>query len=407
MSVDTLVEGKAKALKAAADEMRKIAEKSDGVITGDDAVRFDELRREIEDGSEQVKALEAAGRLTNVLDMPAGVVPQNVEPQKAQRKSFAEQLLGDRAEFKGFSGSRMATLSPAEFKTLVGHTTSGGQNLIATERNEGVLLPQRQLLIRDLFTQVRATSNNGEFFNQTTRTNNAGFVSDEVTSPAKPESAVAYELKTWTARTIAHWIPVTKNMLSDYAEMEGLINVDLIYGLNYQEDLALLWGAGTGNEIDGIIAATGTQAHTRVAGDSLADTVRRMVTKSYASAGVRPEFCGMTPETFEGLELAKSTTGEYLYVTVGGRVWGLTIVESPVFEDPANAGSHYILVGNGTLGARIHDLESENVEVGVQDKQFVQNTRTLLAEKRLGFSHRIPGSFVYCNNTEDGNGYIS
>jgi HK97 family phage major capsid protein len=406
MSVDTLVEGKAKALKAAADEMRKIAEKFDGVITGDDAVRFDELRHEIEEGSEQVKALEAAGRLTNVLDMPAAVVPHNTEPQPV-RKSMAEQILGNRAEFKGFDGRHMATMSPADFKTLVGHTTSGGQNLIPTERNEGVLLPQRQLLIRDVFTQVSASSNNGEYFSQTVRTNNADFVSDEVTSPAKPESAVTYELKTWTARTLAHWIPVTKNMLNDYSEMEGLLTVDGIYGLNYAEDLALLWGAGTGNEIDGIIAATGTTAHTRVAGDSIADTVRRMITKSFAGGGVRPEFVGMTPETFEGLELAKATGGEYLYVTVNGRVWGLTIVESPAFEDPANAGSHYLLVGNGTLGARIHDLEAENVEVGVIDKQFVQNTRTLLFEKRLGFSHRIPGSFIYCNNTEDGNGYIS
>jgi HK97 family phage major capsid protein len=407
MSVDTLVEGKAKALKAAADEMRKIAEKADGIITGDDAVRFNELRQEIEDGIEQVKALEASGRLTNVLDMPAATVPHNTDPDAKQRKSFAEQILGNRAEFKSFDGRHVASMRPEDFKTLVGHTTSGGQYLIATERNEGVLMPQRQLLIRDLFTQVRATSNNGEFFNQTARTNNADFVSDEVTTPNKPESAVTYELKTWTARTIAHWIPVTKNMLNDYAEMESLINVDLIYGLNYKEDEELLWGAGTGNEIDGIIAATGTQSHTRVSGDSLADTVRRMITKSYVSGGVRPEFCGMTPETFEGLELAKATTGEYLYVMVNGRVWGLTICESPAFEDPANAGSHYILVGNGTLGARIHDLEDENVEVGVIDKQFVQNTRTLLAEKRLGFSHRIPASFVYCNNTEDGNGYIS
>ena len=409
MPVDTLVDKGAKALKAAADEMQKIAAKYDGsIITGDDAVRFKELATEIESQREQVDALKEAGRLIEVLDAPAAAVQHPVEQAK-NRVPFSEQILGKRAEFKGidWSMSRTATLTPADFKTLVGHTTSGGQNLIPTERNEGVLMPQRQLLVRDLFTQVSATSNNGEYFSQSARTNNADFVSDEVTSPAKPESAVTYEPKTWTARTIAHWLPVTKNMLNDYAELQSMLDVDLIYGINYKEDLALLWGSGSGNEIDGIIAATGTQAHTRVSGDSLADTIRRMITKSFNSSGLRPEFAGMTPETFEALELQKTTDGAYMYVVVNGRVWGLTIAESPAFEDPDNAGSHYVLVGNGTMGARIHDLETENVEVGFIDKQFVQNTRTLLAEKRLGFSHRVPASFVYCNNTEDGNGYIS
>jgi len=409
--MDTLVEKGAKALKAAADEMREIAAKYDGsCISGDDAVRFKELSEAMAEHSEQVKALERAGVLTDVLVAPAAVIPHNTEPTTPTHKGFAEQILGSRAEFKGIDWSmrgRTATLTPSDFKTLVGHTTSGGQYLIPTERNEGMVLPQRQLLIRDLFTQVQATSNNGEFFNQTVRTNNADFVSDEVDTPDKPESAVTYELKTWTARTIAHWIPVTKNMLNDYAELQALLEVDLIYGLNYKEDEALMWGAGTGNEIDGVIAATGTQSHTRVSGDTIFDTIRRMVTKSYNSALVRPEFVVVTPETLEGMELSKDSNNNYLYVVQNGRAWGLTIVESPVMEDPDNAGSHYMLVGNGTIGARIHDLESENVEVGFIDKQFIQNTRTLLAEKRLGFSIRRAGSFVYCNNTEDGDGYIS
>jgi hypothetical protein len=56
-----------------------------------------------------------------------------------------------------------------------------------------------------------------EYYEQTTFTNAAAETAESAT---KPEGALAWTLRTSTARDIAHWIPMTKQSIRDNAFLE-------------------------------------------------------------------------------------------------------------------------------------------------------------------------------------------
>ena len=397
-------EADAKAMSALVKDMEAIKAKyPDTVITGDDAEKFNGYVAELSEFKAQAESFGLADDLKALLDQPIAPVVHNTEAPREAR-SLTEQILGKREDFRGLE---TGVAYEATLKTLVGPTTSGGGYGVEHDRAEGVLYPMVPLTARQLFTVGTTSSHAVEYFRQSARTNNASGVSEEITDSAstnvKPENAVTFELVTDTVKTIATTIPVTKNIMNDFGQLSTILDNDLMYSLEIEEELQLLHGAG-GNDLQGVIAATGTQSHTRVSGDSIADTIRRMSTKSFLGSYVRPEWVVVSPQTLEGIEIAKaSTAGTYLYMVVNGRIWGLAVYESPSMD---TGTAHKLLVGN-SRDAVIWDREAANVEVGFVDKQFAQNYRTLLAEKRLAFGIKRPASYVYASITEDGSGYIS
>lgn len=406
----------AKRAKRLAEDIQKFStEKADpdtGLLKGDDIAEFKAMATELEQVRDQMEAAGLAKDILSTVTAPVEPVVHNAEAEKV-KKSLTEQLLGPRSEWKGIDANSRwsASATVPNLKTVFGHT-AGGVLVEPDFTGQVEPLGQRTLTIADVFGQGTTGSDLVQFVRQTTRTNNADWVSEAgnlTGNVTKPESAAAYELVSEAVGVVAHWIPVTNQMLADYGQTQSLIETDLLYGLGYVKDRDLLWGSGSNNEITGLMNTTNVQAHTRVATDTVVDTIRRMITKSYTGSaeGYVPDFCGMSPIVKEAIDLNKETTNAYIVMMINGRVWGLPVVESPAFEDPSNAGDQYIVVGCGKLGAMIWEREQANVTVGLVDKQFIQNTKTLLAEERLAFGVKRPYGFVYTKIEEDANGFIS
>jgi hypothetical protein len=58
--------------------------------------------------------------------------------------------------------------------------------------------------------------------------------------------------------------------------------------------------------------------------------------------------------------------------------------------------SHYGALVYASVGATWYTKETDNVEIGLINAQFIQNAYTLLAEGRNALAVRFPDAFCYC-----------
>ena len=82
--------------------------------------------------------------------------------------------------------------------TLTGGAASAG-GLDVPARDATAMMPRRRMTIRDMLNVIQVESGTVEYAQQTDRTNNAGTVAE---GTAKPESGMAWELKTTSAKVM-------------------------------------------------------------------------------------------------------------------------------------------------------------------------------------------------------------
>jgi len=78
----------------------------------------------------------------------------------------------------------------------------------------------------------------------------------------------------------------------------------------------------------------------------------------------------------------------------GSRIWGLRAVES-IGARSRSDGRRELIVGDWQMGAQLLDRMDLTVMVGLIDKQFVQNMRTILAEERIALPVYAPAAFAH------------
>ncbi|AET90674.1 HK97 family phage major capsid protein [Burkholderia sp. YI23] len=263
---------------------------------------------------------------------------------------------------------------------------------IAPDRQAGVQGPAlRQFVVRDLIMPGRTASNAIEYVQESGFTNSAAPVAE---GAQKPQSDLSFELKTTTVKTIAHWFRASKQVLADVPLLQSYINGRAIYGLKYVEEAQLLSGDGTGQNILGLIPqATAFDDDRRVTGDTRIDTLRHAILQvrlaEYRATGIV-----LNPVDWEGIELQKDSTGQYIWVNVqdGGqqRMWKLPVVDTTAIAEGE------FLVGAFDLAAQVFDREDAAVEVSTEDADnFTKNMVTIRAEERLAMAVYRPESFVH------------
>ncbi|MGD1323519.1 phage major capsid protein [Pandoraea pnomenusa] len=310
-------------------------------------------------------------------------------------KSIGE-LMTESEDFKSFAqkGRGTARLNLKAVSNITSATSGqGGVGVaISPDRLAGVQGPAlRQFVVRDLIMPGRTASNAIEYVQESGFTNSAAPVAE---GTAKPQSDLSFELKTTTVKTIAHWFRASKQVLADVPLLQSYINGRAIYGLKYVEEAQLLSGDGTGQNILGLIPqATAFDAARRVTGDTKIDTLRHAILQvrlaEYRATGIV-----LNPVDWEGIELQKDSTGQYIWVNVqdGGqqRMWKLPVVDTTAIAEGE------FLVGAFDLAAQVFDREDAAVEVSTEDADnFTKNMVTIRAEERLAMAVYRPESFVH------------
>jgi HK97 family phage major capsid protein len=303
------------------------------------------------------------------------------------------------------------------------YTARGGQftaPAFGHTDNHGIVQPaRRSQRVRDLLQVGTTTANLIEFIRVTGFTNGAAPVSqradgsgnwvDDFTGSGtqfmlKPESDLEFTPDSTPVRLLAHTIRAHRTVLDDEPRLQGIIDTEMLYGLQLSEDAQLLTGDGTDGGLIGLLNTEGIQVYNqRTNGGSpgvgavterKSEAIRRSLTlvllAYYESTGVV-----VSPLDWEDIELEKDKDGRPILVTniaMGAQkqVWRM-----PVTETPALAQGHFVTGAFG-IGARVWDRMQASVDISTEDRDnFVRNAVTIRAEERLALEVQRPEAFVH------------
>lgn len=293
--------------------------------------------------------------------------------------AFLEQSAGQK-------GSRFTM--PVKAITSLANSAGAG---VAPDRLAGVqTLPQRRLTVRDLLSPGRTGSNLVQYLQETGFTNNAATTGEGV---RKPQSDITIALKQAPVVKIPHFIKASTEILSDFPQLQSLVDEKLRYGLALVEEAQLLKGSGVGNNLKGIYTqATDYAAPIVIAGATRIDVLRLALLQAelaeYPSTGIV-----LNPIDWAAIELQKDDNGGYIFANPQSMalpaLWGRPVVatQAMTFDQ--------FLVGAFQLGAQVFDRELAQVTVATENEDdFVNNLVTILAEERLSLAVYRPEAFV-------------
>lgn len=272
-----------------------------------------------------------------------------------------------------------------------------GANVIEPDRIAEVVraTEQDRLRLRDVLNVSTTDSNAIEYVTIDSYTRAATEVAE---SGTKPEATMVLGTATAPVRTIAVHMPVTMQQLQDIPQIRNMIDVELQYDLDKEEEEQFMYGSGAGQELQGILPLAGVPAITRtVTNTQNLDRIRIGIT-DVMIAGNEPNAVAVHPIDWEAIVLLKGTTNEYIWSVVTNnlgepRVWGVRVVETVAMKNPANL-QRYLLVGDFIRGATVWDRMQTQVIVGMINDQLIKNLRTILAEKRVAFGIKRPKAFA-------------
>lgn len=205
-----------------------------------------------------------------------------------------------------------------------------------------------------------------------------------------------------TIKTLAHAMPVTRQLLSDLPRLRAEINTKLLSGLDSNREYQILHGNGDERNLSGILNNPLRQTYRQSSGRSLQgvewvrdgkiDTIRKAIGLSQIS-GVAPTSLMINPFDWEEIETTKDSEGRYLWTTptegAVQRLWRTPVITSHAIE-PGKA-----ILGNWNAAATLYVREGANVRMSEQHEDFfMRNMVLFLAEERVGVVFTRPESFV-------------
>lgn len=374
-------------LKSVTAEMKTFMEKANNEI--------DTAKSLSNETKSAISALaEKATALTDrCLELEQKMSARNDDSEKSNETIGETFIKSD--EWKQLQTKRSGS-ARIELKTAIVNATGQNQPLVPADRLAGIITnPNRVLTIRDLIPVGRTTSNLIEYTKENVFTNNAGgqYASPAFENVTKNESGITFTLQSMPVRTLAHWIPVSKQVLDDSPMLQSFIEGRLQYGLKLHEEDQLLNGDGSGAELSGILKSGNYTAYTRArTGDTKIDALRRAITQAALSKYMADTIVINTAD-WEAIELTKATDGQYIWTNpaLGNapQIWGKRVVAT----NSITAGT--FLVGAFSMGAQIWDRQQSSVMVSLENSDnFVKNMATILAEERLALTVYRPAAFV-------------
>jgi HK97 family phage major capsid protein len=396
-------------------------EKDETKRTPDNREKFDKY---IEDGKslraeiDQLEVLEEFDRFTN---QPNTENSKNHNPggdalPRGERKTMGALVVGS-DQFKNANRSRGEMDNVAVGSLITGMANAGKKGLYNTADAQGGfavradreaeiidVARQRPFTILDLINVGQTSVDAVEYILFNSRTNNAAVVPEWDSGKTagagdfsnkfgdKPQGDLTLDLKTAIVKTIAEWIPASRQILSDAPNLRSMIDNELVYQIEYVLENQIVSGNGSGNNFTGILNTSGIQSRVHAtsgrdfdADDSIGDSLRRAITdialEFYEADGII-----LNPIQSEAMELERGSDGHYvnIYDPVAMRVWRKPVRESQATPDGT------AIVGAFKIGTKLWDREQSNIRVGEPGNFFLQNAVAILAELRAAFAVTRP-----------------
>lgn len=228
----------------------------------------------------------------------------------------------------------------------------------------------------------------------------------------KPESAMTWTEHTSSLETVAHWIPVHKQMVRRYNTLEAQITNGLMLGLAMKRAEMVLKNDNS-NGIIGALNFPGILEFTKESTDNIVDTLADMAMRCRVASGYSPNYVALSPNAIRAIAKTKAEDGHYLFPNfkAGDIVPGTNMIAiedqnmtiTTVTPDDDGDGPHQATT-TVTEGALVYFsgvctykvADPDQVEIGLTDKQFIQNAYTLLGEGTGLLRIDAPAALCHC-----------
>jgi HK97 family phage major capsid protein len=320
----------------------------------------------------------------------------NGQPTRETRSLGQQYVESDDFKFARTKATARATNWASNgvelFATTLDTGSGSGESLLVTDYRPGIVeLMFKPLTVADLLAKGTTDSNSITYMKETSFTNAADSVAE---GAPKPESTLVFEQVTDLVRKIAHWLPVTDEMLEDVSQIRSYIDARLRLGLDIAEEDQLLNGSGTAPDIQGLLNRSGlTTATVRSGSVTNADAIFTAMMAVFNASFVMPTGTVMNPANWQTTQLSKDGNGNYYGAgpfagPQPATLWGLpvsvtpSIVANTAFTGAFNSAAQVFRKG----GVR---LEASNSHSDF----FVRNLTAIRAEERLALAVYRPAAF--------------
>lgn len=201
---------------------------------------------------------------------------------------------------------------------------------------------------------------------------------------AKAAVRPTFSLITQAGITIAGYAKVSKQALTDSAELQRAIDVTLRRSVGTALDATL--NSGTWGGAAGLLAHS--TAYTSLVYTALVDAASEGVATMQV-AGFNPDTVVLNPADWLAICVAKSSTGEYLSGSYLAPLPELLRGLRVVLSSTVTAGKA-LLVDSSQLELLI--VDDMTVEIGTSGDDFTKNVRTILGEMRVIPTFRAVGA---------------
>ncbi|RKG38656.1 phage major capsid protein [Acinetobacter sp. WCHAc060007] len=252
--------------------------------------------------------------------------------------------------------------------------------------------PERALTLLDLIAFTPVQNELVPLFRESA----FDIMADEVDeAEEKPESNLEFGVVDLKTGTIAHWIKVSIQLISDMPALAAYIEGRMAYGVRLKLEAKIVRGDGRVSGARSFIGLIEDGTHLTVAvkdADTAIDVLNRSKYKAGA-AGILPEYILLNPESWGAIERIKGTDGHYVFGAPGAAVqpvlWNLPVILTAAMP----VGGYW--TGNITLGVSAYIREEVAVELSTEDgDNFRKNLCTVRAEMRAASGVSIPDACV-------------
>jgi HK97 family phage major capsid protein len=207
-------------------------------------------------------------------------------------------------------------------------------------------------------------------------------------------------------RTIATWIPASRQILDDMTELMSFLRSSLPYYTDLAEEQQLLTGDATGENLHGLIPQATAFDPSLITTPSWnkIDVIGRAIQQLTTSKELAPTFVVMNPLDWWDIRLTKDQYGHYILgdpqsslATIGsGSIKPIGNLFSLSVDATVNISPGTFLIGNGSaVAAEIRDRLEMQIDISTEHQDFfIRNLVAVRAEKRLALIVRRPGSFI-------------
>jgi HK97 family phage major capsid protein len=287
--------------------------------------------------------------------------------------------------------SRSGPIQVGSLKTALQNALPGASSpLVAPDRTAIVAPIERRLTIRDVMPTSATSSNSIEFPKESSFTNAAApqYSAGAYEGVTKAESALSFTLTAMPVSTIAHWIPVSRQLLDDSQAIQGYVNSRLLYGLKLVEEDELLNGSGVQGHLSGLVTNSTVMdtAGVVVPSDTYLDVLRKAALQ-LQKIDMTADVAIMHPTDWDVLVSTKESgsgisSGMYIFANpafqVRQQIWGMRVVVTNSMTQ-----GQFIVMDSVRAGM-IFDRQSATIEVSREHSDyFTRNLAAILVEERL------------------------